>query len=479
MLGPYRVLDLTDNRASLGAMILADLGADVIRIEAPDSRERSSSQLDPRFAAYNRNKRSVALDIARENDRDQFLALVSGSDFLFENYPPGAMRSLGLDQNVLRRANPSLVHVSITPFGRNVPLAAHHSSDLTLAAMGGMMAVTGDRDRPPVRISVPQTWRHAAAEAAVAALIAHHRRLQSGDGQFIDLSVQGTVVWTLLNGMIAHAIQGKDFERNGTLVALGPLSLKVMYECRDGYTILSPNLIMHVLIPWMIEAAVVPDSWLTDEDWTTYHQRLIENQPVAHQMAEVEERIEAFTRLHGKQEMLERGIPLGIFFAPVNSIPDLLEFDHLRSRRYWQVLEPPPPGITPPRAPGPFVRFEGTPIRFRRGVPEIGEHNKEVLGESQRTRQSYAAAGGDLPFSGLKVADFSWVVVGPYTAKYFADHGATTVHVESSVRPDILRVVGPFKNGQFGVNRSQYFGAFNTSKYSLSLDLRSPAAGPL
>ena len=230
MLSRYRVLDLTDSRAALGPLILAGLGADVIKVESPEGcASRREPPLDLalprgleslRFHALNRGKRSIALDIDAESGRRGFRELVASADFLFENAAPGAMAARALGFDALRSVNPRLVYVAITPFGQDGPYAHHHASDLTLAAMGGMMALNGEADRRPVRITVPQTWYHAAAESAVGALVAHHRRLATGEAQFVDVSVQAAVFWTGLNAMIAYAIQGRDIERSGTLLQL-------------------------------------------------------------------------------------------------------------------------------------------------------------------------------------------------------------------------------------------------------------------
>src|SRR5262249_54311153 len=156
------------------------------------------------------------------------------------------------------------------------PYAAHLATDLTLAAMGGMAALNGDPDRPPVRISVPQTWLHAATESAIAALVAHQLRLQSGEAQLVDVSVQAAVFWATLNAGIAHAILGRDIERNGTALPLGTILLRVMFPCADGNVVLVVNgRLLRRLVPWMVEDGVVPASWLDDEDWPTYDMRLL------------------------------------------------------------------------------------------------------------------------------------------------------------------------------------------------------------
>ena len=194
MLRAYRVLDLTDGRAELGPFILAGLGADVVKVEPPGgsaarreppSLRRPAGLASLRFHAFNRGKRSVVLDLDDADGPQRIPRASSASaDFLFENAGPGAMAA---PRPRLRRAaaamqpRPRLRRASRRS-GRTGPYAHHLATDLTLAAMGGMMALNGDADRRPVRITVPQTWYHAAAESAVAALVAHARRLATGRG---------------------------------------------------------------------------------------------------------------------------------------------------------------------------------------------------------------------------------------------------------------------------------------------------------
>src|SRR5262245_37678655 len=286
MLRPYRVLDLTDGRAALGPLILAGLGADVVKVEPPGGcGSRREPPLDPalpddlaslRFHAFNRGKRSVTIDLDRDTGRRALHALAAHADFLFENAAPGAMAARGCGFEDLHAVNRQLVYVAITPFGQDGPYADHLASDLTQAAMGGMMALTGDADRRPVRISVPQTWHHAAAESAVAALVAHFRRLRSGTAQFVDVSVQAAVFWTGLNAMIAHAIQGADLNRNGTILQLGVFSTPLAYPCADGEVVLTfthPS--ASRFLRWMLADGTVDEEWLTAEDWSTYDARVL------------------------------------------------------------------------------------------------------------------------------------------------------------------------------------------------------------
>jgi crotonobetainyl-CoA:carnitine CoA-transferase CaiB-like acyl-CoA transferase len=484
VLSPYRVLDLTDNRAALGPMLLADLGADVIKVEPPGGADaRRDAPLAPglddamaslAFHAYNRNKRSVEIDLDAPAGREAFLGLVASADFLFENDAPGAMAARGLGFDDLVRVNPRLVYVATTPFGQDGPYAKSLATDLTLAAMGGMMALNGDADRAPVRVSVPQTWHHAAVESAAGALVAHHLRERTGEGRFVDVSVQTAVFWTGLQAMIAHAVQGKDMERAGTLLQLGPLTLQIVFPCTDGLVVLLANgATMPTLVPWMVDEGVVPESWLADEDWPQFDLNFLSGKPTAHTYDEVVERIATWIAKYSKQELLERGLAAKVTIVPVTTVADVLAFGHLQERDFWRAHEL-APGRTL-RAPGPFVKSTTKAPAVLRGTPRPGEHTAEVLAEPARRPRAVSPRDG-LPMEGLKVADFAWIGVGPISGKYLADHGANVVRVESASPPDRLRVVGPFAGGVPGPNRSQFFGAFNTSKRSISLSLKHPAA---
>ncbi|HEY7295069.1 MAG TPA: CoA transferase [Dehalococcoidia bacterium] len=379
MLSPYRVLDLTDARAALGPQMLADLGAEVIKIEPPGgSPERDADGL--RFAAYNRNKRSVTLDLDDPAGRTAFLGLVAQADFLFENAEPGAMAASGLGFEELRGVNPRLIYVAISPFGQDGPYRGFVASDLTLSALSGQMAIYGDSDRPPVRISVPQAWLHATAESAVAAMVALHRRTQTGEAQFVDVSVQAALILTAVNATIAAAIQGKDFERNGSKVQLGLYTAPTVFACADGYAVLFSQNLWPKLVGWMVQDGIVPETWLTEVEWSTFFPDFLSGKPVKHSYDELVERATAFVAKYPAQALFRRGLAEGVFIAPVNTLADVLAFDQLAARGYWQPLRLADGREL--RAPGPFVRAGATPIRYRRGVPEPGEANGELLGAS-------------------------------------------------------------------------------------------------
>ncbi|MCX7618676.1 CoA transferase [Tepidiforma sp.] len=465
MLSPYRVLDLTDERAALGPMMLANLGAEVIRIEPPGFEPEPGNAL--RYAVYNRGKQRVGLDLDTEEGRNRFFDLVRGADFVFENAGPGAMAARGLGHEVLLGINPRLVYVALSPFGQDGPYADFRAPDLVLAAMGGMMALNGDPDRPPVRVTVPQCWLHGAAESAVGAMVAHHLRERTGVGRFVDVSVQAAVFWTGLQAMIAHAIQGRDFERAGTALQLGTITLPMVYRAKDGEVVVLGNgATLKPMMAWLVRDGIVPEEWLEGEEWARYDVKVLAGEPLKYGYEEVLEKLQQWIETRTKKELLEIGLASGVTFAPVTTVPEILDFVHLQVREYWRDLEVRPGVVV--KAPGPWVRAMCGPLEFGSKVEPQGE---------PPPREPRQVPGGEpegtLPFAGLKVADFSWIGVGPITGKYLADHGADVIRIETSNPPDRLRVGGPFKDGVFGPNRSQFFGAFNTSKRSIALNLKT------
>src|SRR5258708_15819086 len=203
MLSPYRVLDLTTERGLLCGQMLGDMGADVVKVEPPGGS--LARQIGPFYKdqphpnrslywwAYNRNKRSITLDIERDEGRALLRRLVERADFLLESHNPGYLSERELGFADLAGQSPSLIYVSITPFGQDGPKATYADSDLIIMAAGGPLLLAGDEDRPPVRLSIPQAYLHASADAAVGALAAHHERTRSGLGQHVDVAAVQSV----------------------------------------------------------------------------------------------------------------------------------------------------------------------------------------------------------------------------------------------------------------------------------------------
>lgn len=486
LLAPYRVLDLTDVRGQVAGMMLGDLGADVVRVEPADGSaarqvgpllaEGPESERSLSFAAYNRNKRSLVLDFATEEGRARFLELVRGADFVLDSGPPSLLDEAGLDHAMLLEANPQLVHVRVTPFGSDGPAADWPAADLTLAALAGSMSLQGDRDRAPLRLSVPQAWRHAGSEAAVAAMIGHARVRTTGKGVFIDVSAQSALTWTMLNGLTAEPIQGFDYERNAAKLQIGPKDLELAHPAKDGHVVtLITTESFKKLTPILLEAGTIDEAFLAREDWDSYSQRIFSNGELKVSLQELDATVDSYLETKTKRELFLPGLEKGLTIAPVMTLDDMLTFEQLEDRAYFHEVELPGGGSA--RTPGPFARSSLQPFEIERRAPRLGEHTDEILREldaapRERTPLRESTPVPEYPLEGLKVADFSWVGVGPISGKYLADHGANVIRIESSVKADNLRTAGPYKDDQRGWNRSQFFGEFNTSKRSLTVDMK-------
>jgi crotonobetainyl-CoA:carnitine CoA-transferase CaiB-like acyl-CoA transferase len=411
MLSPYRVLDLTNERGLLCGQLLGDLGADVIQVEPPGgSRAR---RLGPfvndvphpdrslYWWSYARNKRSLVLDVTRPRGRDLLLALARRAHFLVESHDPGAMAAYGLGYEDVAAVNPALIYVSITPFGQTGPRARWADADIVLLAAGGPLVLTGDADRAPVRLPVPQAYLHASADAAVGALVAHHERARSGRGQHVDVSAQQSVALATQSYILCDAVGHTPVQRSAGGLVNGPLRIRLLFPARDG----------HVAITFLFGSAIGPFSrrlmeWIHDEggcdaatrdkDWLAYGEALLDGREPIAEFERVKLVIERFTRTRTKAELLAAALEHGLLIAPVATVDEVLASPQLEARAYWQDLPHPELGRTV-RYPGAFGKFGASPIRYRRRPPLVGEHTDEILrddlGLDAAARAELRAAG--------------------------------------------------------------------------------------
>src|SRR5262245_45526406 len=204
VLAPYRVLDLTDETGFSCGKILADLGADVIKIEPPGGDAARmigpfpGDHPDPNnslyFLSYNTGKRGITLNLESSRGCDLLHRLTSRADFLIETFPPGT-----LDIQTIRERNPRLIVVSITPFGQTGPYRDSRGSDLITTARSRLMSLIGEPGRPPLRVTLPQSPMWAGMYAAAGALTAHYHREATNKGQHVDVSMQASMLWALAN----------------------------------------------------------------------------------------------------------------------------------------------------------------------------------------------------------------------------------------------------------------------------------------
>ena len=492
LLQHYRVVDLTSVRGMLCAQIFADLGADVIQVEPPGGAagRRIGPFLndieDPENSlswwAYARGKRSITLDIDSAADRDRLLTLLTSADVLVESEPVGAMEARGLSVARLAELNPDLVHVTMTGFGSHGPKADWLSTDLIALASGGPLSITGDRDRAPVRVSVPQAFLHAAAEAAAGAMVALHERTASGLGQHVDVSAQQALTMATQGNILAESVREQAVTRMAGGVVAGDIDIRLTFPAQDGY----------VSITFLYGATIGPatrrlmeyvceegfcDAATRDKDWIEYGLLLATGQESVSEFERVKSCVEACTRSKPKAELLRVALERRLLLAPMADIRDVVESPHFAERAYFQT----PLGDGNAAQflyPGSFALFSGTPLTRTRRPPRIGEHTREVLEERRAPRIPAQSASGSsgAALSGVKVLDFMWALAGPGATRFMADFGATVVRVESTSRLDVCRTIRPFIGGEESPELSAIFHSTNAGKRMLTLDLTNPMA---
>jgi crotonobetainyl-CoA:carnitine CoA-transferase CaiB-like acyl-CoA transferase len=411
MLTPYRVLDLTTERGLLCGQMLGDMGADVIKIEPPGGS--AARAIGPFYNdaphpdrslywwAYNRNKRAITLDIERDAGRELLLRLVERADFFIESDNPGQMARHHLGFDDLAKINPALIYVSITPFGQDGPKASYADSDLITMAAGGPLILAGDADRPPVRLGVPQAYLHASADAAVAALAAHHERMRSGLGQHIDIAAQQSVPMATQAYILAAPLGSPEAKRISGGVKFGGLDLPLVFPASDGYVALgflfgSALGVFTAKLMRFICAQGFCDEATRDKNWIAYGEQLFSGAEPLAEFERVKEIVRNFTRSHTKAELLTLALEHGFLITPVTTVAEVVESPQFESRRYFQSVAHPELGESF-RYPGPFAKFSATPIEYQRRPPTVGEHNSEIyrdeLGLSASAIAELARAG--------------------------------------------------------------------------------------
>lgn len=393
-LAPYRVVDLTTARGWLTGRILADLGADVVKVEPPggdpgrrlppfaDDEPGPESSLVWWFA--NRGKRGITLDLDSAEGADLARKLVAGADVVIESFDPGYLDDRGLGYEHLQAVNPRLVVTSVTPFGQTGPYAGWAGPDLVLAALGGPMWLTGEPDRPPVRISVPQYELHGAAEGAVATAIALYHAAGTGEGQHVDVSCQLATIRTLMNASAFPYLEGVELRRQGREVAHGHARFRMLYECADGHVsvLLTAGAlggpIVKALLRWIGEEDGVP-GWLEDVDWVTMDfAELASTTEGRAFFAEVSALIDAFFAKRTKAELYAEALARGFLLAPVNTVADIRVDEQLAAREFFVEVEH-PERPDPVVYPGPWARLSATPLAHGAQAPRVGEHNRAVF----------------------------------------------------------------------------------------------------
>ena len=375
-LAGLRVLDLTDAKGQLCARLLADMGADVIKVEPPGgaAARRIGPFLDDRphrdrslfFWFYNLNKRSITLDLNHPRGVGIFLELARGADLVIESFKPGAIAALGLGWDVLHALNPALILCSIAPFGQTGPYRDFEADDSVLTALSGMLYVNGFPGRAPIRPVGLQAYHSASYYGAIGAMCALFARDSSGEGQWLDLSMQEATASAVEHVSAAWFSAGKIEPRRGSLHWSRFFRAA---RCRDGYILHCTLGDWTSMVEWVNGDGKAQD--LIDPEWN----ELAKRRDDAEHLFDV---LDEWVKDYARDDLLERAQLLRIPYATVRAPESLMDDEQLLARGFFKEVEHPELGRSI-RYPGAPYLFNGTPWSVYRRPPLTGEHTAEIL----------------------------------------------------------------------------------------------------
>ena len=368
-----RVLDLSRVLAGpFCSMILSDLGAEVIKVEMPGEGDDTRTYppfiggLSSYFMSVNRGKKSVTLDLKKAEAREAIYRLAERSDIFLENFRPGVTARLGVDYENIRKVNPGIIYCSISSFGQTGPYASWPGYDIIIQGMGGLMGITGEPGRPPVRVGIAISDIGAGMWAAIAILAALRVRAKTGVGQYIDISLlDGVVSWMTYAAGIYFAT-GRPPERMGS--AHPSMVPYQAFEAGDGKYLLiaaGNDRLWATLCEGMGLKELAEDPRFSTMD------RRVENR------GELIPILEREFRKRPRDEWLERLRRLGFPCGPVYTLDEVFRDPHVLSRGMLIEMEHPELGVI--KQIGPPMKFSETPCTVGSPPPRLGEHTEEVL----------------------------------------------------------------------------------------------------
>jgi benzylsuccinate CoA-transferase BbsE subunit len=384
-----RVLDLADGSGALCGRILADLGADVIKLEPPGGDD---ARREPPFAgdvpaddrsltwfAANLNKRGITLDVSSATGRSLFERLVDGADVVIETPSPGH----GFEYGELAAINPRLILATLTPYGVNGSLTDWLASDLEVTASSGSLWLAGEAGRTPVRTSVPQSPAWTGMYAAAGVLTAVLARELTGLGQQVDVSAQAGMLTATSQAPIFWDLLGEEQYRSGPFLvgrSVTGARFRNIWPCRDGYVTFAlyggqaGRETGRALVAWMDEVTPggAPEI-LRNVDWEAFDVATVSQERVD----EIEAAIAPFFLRFSKAEFFSGVTARNMLGYPLSTVDDMASDEQLATRGFWQPIETPWDGEL--CVPGSFALFDGQRPCIRRTSPRLGEHNVDVL----------------------------------------------------------------------------------------------------
>ena len=400
-LDDIRVLDLTGPSGAYCTKLLAELGADVIRVEPPGGdttrrigpffRDEPDPEKSLHFFHFNTSKRSVTLDLETGAGREIFEKLVKTADIVVETFAPGYLASIGLAYEALKALNPRLILVSISWFGQTGPYRDFQSSDLITQAMTGLMYTIGFPEDPPTAIGASQTYHMASAHAAMGALMALYHRDAAGEGQWVDVPVEGACMRMADMVALMYWVEGTVRKRSGFEYYRG---LQDVWPCKDGFIICSAlgGGGADAILEWMESEGKAAD--LRTEAYADVvaaikgaalgvggAQGTADRKPKLRDLRAAQKHVEevwqSFLMTHSMEELFVGAQSRGVVLMPVNTAKEVVEDIGLRDRNYFVEVDHPELGCTL-KYPGAPYRLAETPWTLRSRAPRIGEHTAEI-----------------------------------------------------------------------------------------------------
>lgn len=472
-----RVVELGSGRQRLCGRILADLGADVIMVEdtdGPPESDRAMARQDGKVIDVDRlwfdaNKRSMAFSASSVGGRARVEQLITMADVVVEGRDGIDGRWSWLDYGALRKSNGRLIWCSLSGLGLSGPYCSFAAPDIVATAMSGLLSIFGEPDQPPLWWPYDFGDQMAAVTGAMGILGALRVQRASNQGQLVEISTQ-EVLAGIQHLVANYSVNSEIVGRTGSRSPVGGIAApQGPYACSDGFVYMSVIWVSHWknLVRWMGS----PEG-LVDGIFETRHVR-DENREF------IDEYVAPFVRGRPKQELFLEGQKEGTFIAPINSVAEFVHDAHVEASGFFTPERLPSFGNRP--FPGMPFKMNATPLVYRRSAPAVGENSASVEQEmSVLLRRSRSALGNGLPglpFSGVRVLDFTHAVAGPTVTRLLGEQGAEVIKVESHKH---------FQRGRVSQEREilyrQQIGTFadlNRGKLSLTLDMSKPRARDL
>jgi len=449
LLDGLRVLDLGGDPSARAARVLGDLGADVVRVVPP-----SGDPFDPIIdRTWNAGKQVVRLAA----DDPELDALLGQADVVFDE-----LGARGLHHLDPERA-PQAVWVRISPFGSVGPRSGWHATDLGVMAASGNMYCTGDPDRAPIRSTEPTGYAHSGPEAAFAAMTA----LASGLPQRVDLSMQEVVLVANMAAPARFPVTGARGSRRGANIG----RTREIWPTVDGFVSFGlrggkarvPSL---EILTKLVAGDGVPADALVNRDWNDFNQ----NTATDEDLAAIESAVAEYFSRHTMQELYDIAVETNLMLAPANSPREIYQSAQLAARDFFG-----PVGDVA-RFPRSFVVTRSPGDEVGRVAPAGGVRRVERAAFSASGRRATGGTPGTRAWEGLKIIEFGSGAAGPIATRYFVEHGATVLRVESKTRPDFLRAYSIEPDNPNGLEFSTMYDGLNVGKKNVALNLKQPEA---